>query len=110
MPGRNGDMGGSFGGSAGTQAGTTEAAETPATAEPEITAQPEEKAAEGEAAEKPAESLRPERPSGMPAGMSFPGMEGMQTNQSGLWIQVAIWSAVLLAALLVIRRAGSHNQ
>ena len=91
--------------------GSTEATEAPATAEPESTAQPAEKAGESETAEKPAESAsRPERPSGMPEGMSFPGMEGMQTNQSGLWIQVVIWSAVLLVALLVIRRAGSHNQ
>ncbi|MBQ6061748.1 MAG: CotH kinase family protein [Clostridia bacterium] len=110
VPGGTGDMGGSFDGSAGKQAGSTEAAEAPVTAGPETTAKPAEKAAEGETTEKPAESSRPERPSGMPEGMNFPGMEGTQADQSGLWIQAAVWSAVLLAALLIIRRAGFHNQ
>ena len=110
MPDGAGGMDGSFGGSAGTQAGSTEATEVPVTSEPEKTEQPAEKAAEGESTEKPAQSFRPERPSGMPEGMGFPGMEGPQEDQSGLWIRVAICAAVLLAALLIIRRAGSHNQ
>lgn len=110
MPGGTDDMGASFGGSAGGQAGKTEAAEVPVTAGPEATALPAEKAAEGETAEKPAEAIRPERPSGMPEGRNFPSVEGTQADQSGLWIQAAVWSAVLLAALLIIRRAGSHNQ
>lgn len=110
MPGGTDGMGGSFGGSAGGPAGSTEATEAPVTAGPETMALPAEKAAEGETAEKPAETTRPERPSGMPKGRSFPGMEGTQADQSGLWIQAAVWSAVLLAALLIIRRAGSHNQ
>ena len=111
MPEGTGDTNGSFGGSAGTQSGSAELPQDPAAAEPEKTAQPTEKAAEGEtAAEKPAESTRPERPSGMPDGMNFPGMDGMRTSQSGLWIETAVCAAVLLAALLIIRKAGSHNQ
>lgn len=110
IPGGTDGMGGSFGGSAGGPAGSTEATEAPVAAGPETTALPAEKAAEGETAEKPAETTHPARPSGMPEGRSFPGMEGTQADQSGLWIQAAVWSAVLLAALLIIRRAGSHNQ
>ena len=110
IPGGTNGMGGSFGGSAGGPAGSTEATEASVTAGPETMALPAEKAAEGETAEKPAETTRPERPSGMPEGRSFPGMEGTQADQSGLWIQAAVWSAVLLAALLIILRAGAHNQ
>ena len=110
MPGETGDMGGFLGGSTGTRAGTTEATDAPATDEPEKTAQPAEKAAEGGTTEQPVQLSRPERPSGMPEGMGFPGMEGTPADQSGMWIRVAICAAVLLAALLIIRRAGSHNQ
>ena len=39
--------------------------------------------------------------------MRFPGQE--QQNQSGQWIQLGVCFLILLAAILVIRRVGSHN-
>ena len=109
MPGAD-DTGGFFGGSAGIQTGSIPEMQQPAGTEDAETAteQPGETA---EAAEPSGDTARPERPQGMPEGMDFPGMEGMgQADRTGQWMQLGIWSAVLLAALLIIRRAGSHNQ
>lgn len=80
------------------------------------------------AANQEAERTKPsEKPSTQPTGTATPdgGQEspdlqngfpkdGMpsdfsRADQSGRWIQLAIWSAVLLAAVLIVRRAGSHN-
>ena len=109
MPGAD-DTGGFFGGSAGIQTGGIPEMQQPAGTEDAETAteQPGETA---EAAEPSGDTARPERLQGMPEGMDFPGLEGMgQADRTGQWIQLGIWSAVLLAALLIIRRAGSHNQ
>ena len=47
-------------------------------------------------------------PQGGPGDTGFPGSQ--QDNRSGQWIQLAVWSTVLLAAVLIIRRVKSHNQ
>ena len=49
-------------------------------------------------------------PGGMPSGMSFPGGFEQQADQTGLWIQVAVCAAALIAAILVIMKARNHNQ
>ena len=48
---------------------------------------------------------------GFPGGGDFPGggFAGETTNYSDYWIQAAICAGILLLALLVIRKAGSHN-
>ena len=50
---------------------------------------------------------RPSPPSGFPGGGNFPDMG--KTDQTPLWIQMAGCAALLLAAILIIRKAGSHN-
>ncbi len=106
--------GNSFGGSAG---GSQGAAQTKPSGEPAGT-MPNN--SQGAAQVKPSGE-----PSDQPAGMAggdreerdrqngFPrdGMpsEFSQTDRSGQWIQLGVWSAVLLAAVLIVHRAGSHN-
>lgn len=46
------------------------------------------------------------RPEGFSAGGAFPGTSQGQRTQ---WIWLAVCSAVLLAAILIIRRFGNHN-
>lgn len=59
-------------------------------------------------AEKPEQSgERSGPPGGFPGGGDFPGMQ--QTDQTALWIQVALCAAGLLAVLLIVRRTSSHN-
>ncbi|MBR3107408.1 MAG: CotH kinase family protein [Clostridia bacterium] len=57
---------------------------------------------------KPQSGERSSRPSGgFPGGGDFPGMQ--QTDHTAQWIQVAACAALLLVALLLMRKAGSHN-
>ena len=81
-------------------AGSTAATEETQVATEKTQAAPEEAQAGG----------RPEPPGGMPEG--FPGMDGFQggTNHSDAWIHTGICFAVLLAAILVIRKVGAHNR
>ena len=48
-------------------------------------------------------------PGGFPGG-DFAGFDGNGGYSSGQWIWTAICAAVILAAILVIRKAGDHNQ
>ena len=79
----------------------------------EATAQPDQTA---EATERPSREGRESRGGfsqggGMPGGMSFSGFGGFeqQQDQTGLWIQVAVCAALLIAAVVVISKAASHN-
>ena len=93
-----------------------------ATAQPEqtaptdsATAQPEQSASADGATAKPDRESRGGfsqggMPGGMPSGMSFPGGFEQQADQTGLWIQVAVCAAALIAAILVIMKARNHNQ
>ena len=96
---------------------------TDATAQPEqtaptdsATAQPEESTTADGATEKPSRESRggfsreSGMPGNMPGGMSFPGGFEQQADQTGLWIQVAVCAAALIAAILVIMKARNHNQ
>ena len=105
MPGGTGTEGdgGSFGGSTGTGA------------QPETSVQPET-SAQPEASAQPAESTQPaagaQPGGGFPGGGNFPGGDFMGTTQAdrtGQWIWTAACAALLLAAILIIRRAGNHN-
>ncbi len=100
------------------ETGTTEApTETPAAESPEA-----------EIADRPADTAKPEKtagterpkapegagggqnlPGGFPGG-NFPGTDGNTGYSSGQWIWAAICAAVILAAILIIRKAGDHNQ
>ena len=108
-----------FTASAGTSAApsASEATDQPAD---EATAQPNQTAdstAEAEATSRPSRENREGRGGfsqggGMPSGMSFGGFSGgfeQQQDQTGLWIQVAVCAALLIAAIVVIRKAASHN-
>ena len=64
--------------------------------------------AEAEATDAPKESgSRQSPPGGFMGGGDFPGMQ--QTDHTAQWIQMAVCAALLLAALVLIRKAGSHN-
>ena len=111
-----------FGASAGT---STDEAQAPA----ETGMQPEAAPETSEATAQPAGSSentddaeatgRPSREGrggfsqggGMPGGMSFSGFGGFeqQTDQTGLWIQVAVCAALLIAAVVLISKASNHN-
>ena len=91
-------------GSVSGETGTAENTEVETTADTaESTAAPEDTQASG----------RPELPGGM-NGMpdSFPGMNGVPggTNNTDAWVVTGICFAVLLAAVLVIRKIGAHNR
>ena len=101
-----------------TETGTTEApAEPPAAETPkaDITDQP----ADTVKPDKTAGPERPEAPEGAGGGQNlpggfpggdFPGAEGNAGYSSGQWIWAAVCAAVILAAVLIIRKAGDHNQ
>ena len=124
MPDAAGDFGGS-GGSSGESASENPAAPsaTPVVTEemPETAKEAApDKSAEPAAEEQPAEDGATERPnppeggfgSGrFPGGGDFPGGEfaGGGGYSSGIWIWTAACAAALLALILIIRKAGSHN-
>jgi hypothetical protein len=98
--------------------GTAQDAEEPAAA---VDAPAEETAEEGTSAAKTSASDTPqkpqerdggfqgERPQGGPPG-DMAGFGTPQKNQSEQWIQLAVCAALILAAILVIRRIRPHNQ
>jgi spore coat protein CotH len=119
-----GDGFGASGGSSGAQASPS--AMPDATPDAAATAAPTEAQPSPDMPEKPAESAGPEAGTnngggqnapqgfpggGFPGGGDFPGSGGFSgtADQSNLWIQVAVCAGVLLAAILIIRKAGSHN-
>ncbi len=119
MPDRGSFSPGSMPGSSAAPTG----ADADATAQPDqtvptdsATAQPEESAAAENATEKPSRESRGGfsreggMPGNMPGGMSFPGGFEQQADQTGLWIQVAVCAAALIAAILVIMKVRNHNQ
>ena len=105
-----------FGGSAGgSNEQSAQATDAPSAQETSPAAQPETAAStEAQSSAQPADSAAPSQtgerqgpPSGFPGGGDFPGSQ--QTNQTGQWVQAAICTAVLLFAILLIRKAGDHN-
>ena len=61
-----------------------------------------------EASGQPAES--PVNQAGMPQPPFSPGFSAeAQESRTGAWLETALCAAVLLAAILIIRRAQAHN-
>ena len=85
----------SFGGSAGDSGAS--ASEPPQT----------EPAPDGGAAGAPLQQAPTDRPDPPASGMRFPGA---QQNRSGLWLQTGLCAALLLLAILIVRRVSAHNQ
>ena len=121
VPGR--EENDSFGGSAGSSGESAQAAGTPAAQSAQPAGQPESTvSASPQASGRPgdAASASPQasgQPNGQPNGQSgrpggFPGGDfpgAQQDNAAGQWIQLALCAAVLLAAVLIVRRIRSHN-
>lgn len=101
----------SFPGMPGSGAGT-ETKENPASAE---TTEAPDVSGEEKSKEKPADSKEqkgpPEGFTGGPSGSGFPGGGSFSGGgyRSEIWIWTAACAAVLLAAVLIIRKSGDHN-
>ena len=57
-----------------------------------------------------ASSAQEPESTGAPSGFTLPGdFPGQEGGGAARWLTIALWAAVLLAALLIAKRASSHN-
>lgn len=110
MGSMNSDKGGGMPvGMPGGSKGGDSAGNQPGFSPPEGMTMPDFGGSGGVSANEEASAQEPEStgaPSGFTPPGDFPGQEGGGAAQ---WLTMALWAAVLLAALLIAKRASSHN-
>lgn len=97
-----------FGASAGSSGGSASNVPEPESTSAETAQQPQPSPDGPAATDQPARQGRSDRPGQMPEGMDFPGSPSAE--QSSPWLPVVLCTALLLAALLMIRKVNAHNQ